>query len=96
MPVTSSVPTVVTIHDMSLTLYPRYHPARRVVLNRPLVAFAAQHASAIITVSASAKKTSSDCARLRRNASTSSTRPPRRAFQPVRDRGLLDRGPATA
>src|SRR5262245_26356220 len=26
MPVASPVPTVVTIHDMSLTLYPRYHP----------------------------------------------------------------------
>ncbi len=26
MPIASSVPTVVTIHDMSLTLYPRFHP----------------------------------------------------------------------
>ena len=30
VPLASPVPTVVTIHDMSLTLYPRYHPARRV------------------------------------------------------------------
>ena len=37
VPLASPVPTVVTIHDMSLTLYPRYHPPRRVLLNRPLV-----------------------------------------------------------
>src|SRR5580765_7124539 len=36
LPVMSPVPTVVTIHDMSLRLYPRYHPMRRVLLNRPL------------------------------------------------------------
>src|SRR5436190_1747165 len=35
LPLMSPVPTVVTIHDMSLRLYPRYHPARRVLLNRP-------------------------------------------------------------
>jgi anaerobic magnesium-protoporphyrin IX monomethyl ester cyclase len=91
MPVASPVPTVVTIHDMSLTLYPRYHPARRVLLNRPLVAFAARHATAIITVSASAKR---DIVRLCRI-------PPERvhvvheaaapAFRPVRDRETLDR-----
>ena len=56
MPVASPVPTVVTIHDMSLTLYPRYHPARRVLLNRPLMNFAARHAAAIVTVSESAKR----------------------------------------
>jgi glycosyltransferase involved in cell wall biosynthesis len=46
----------VTIHDMSLTLFPRYHPARRVLLNRPLVDVAAHRADAIITVSQSAKR----------------------------------------
>ena len=56
VPLASPVPTVVTIHDMSLTLYPRYHPARRVVLNRPLVDLAARRADAIITVSQSAKR----------------------------------------
>src|SRR4051812_19105709 len=91
VPFDSPVPTVVTIHDMSLTLYPRYHPARRVLLNRPLVAFAARHATAIITVSASAKE---DIVRLCRIA-------PERvhviheaaapAFRPVRDHTLLDR-----
>ena len=56
VPLASPVPTVVTIHDMSLTLYPRYHPARRVLLNRPLVDVAARRADAIITVSQSAKR----------------------------------------
>src|SRR3954469_24382860 len=52
----SPVPTVVTIHDMSLRLYPRYHPARRVILNRPLVDLAARRADAIIAPSESAKR----------------------------------------
>jgi anaerobic magnesium-protoporphyrin IX monomethyl ester cyclase len=56
VPLMSPVPTVVTIHDMSLRLYPRYHPPRRVLLNRPLVDLAARHADAIITVSQSAKR----------------------------------------
>jgi glycosyltransferase involved in cell wall biosynthesis len=56
VPLVSPVPTVVTIHDMSLTLFPRYHPARRVLLNRPLVDLAARRADAIITVSQSAKR----------------------------------------
>src|SRR5437867_5913150 len=54
-PIVSRVPAVVTIHDMSLRLYPRYHPVRRVVLNAPLVDLAARRAAAIITVSDSAR-----------------------------------------
>ena len=56
VPLLSPLPTVVTIHDMSLRLYPRYHPPRRVLLNRPLVDLAARRADAIITVSESAKR----------------------------------------
>jgi glycosyltransferase involved in cell wall biosynthesis len=41
---------------MSLTMYPRYHPLRRVLLNRPFVDLAARRAAAIITVSQSAKR----------------------------------------
>jgi len=55
LPIASPVPTVVTIHDMSLRLYPRYHPARRVLLNAPLVDLAARAAHAIVTVSETAK-----------------------------------------
>src|SRR5688572_12621802 len=56
VPFASPGPVVVTIHDMSLTLYPRCHPIRRVVLNRPLVDLAARTASAVITVSESSKR----------------------------------------
>ena len=56
LPLVSSAPSVVTIHDMSLTLFPQFHPPRRVMLNRPFVDFAARHADAIITVSESAKR----------------------------------------
>jgi glycosyltransferase involved in cell wall biosynthesis len=55
MPFASGVPSVVTIHDMSLTLYPHYHPLRRVLLHRPLVDLTARRANAIITHSHAAK-----------------------------------------
>jgi glycosyltransferase involved in cell wall biosynthesis len=56
LPLISSAPSVVTIHDMSLTLFPQYHPPRRVMLNRPFVDIAARRADAIVTVSESAKR----------------------------------------
>jgi glycosyltransferase involved in cell wall biosynthesis len=56
IPFGSSVPTVVTIHDMSLRLYPRCHPVRRLVLNRPLMHAAVRRASRIVTVSHSARR----------------------------------------
>ena len=56
VPIATSVPTVVTIHDVSRTRYPECHPTRRLLLNRPLVRLAAQRAAAIITPSASAKR----------------------------------------
>jgi glycosyltransferase involved in cell wall biosynthesis len=56
IPLVSPAPCVVTIHDMSLTLWPQFHPPRRVMLNRPLVNLAARRAAAIITVSESAKR----------------------------------------
>jgi len=56
MPIVTSAPTVVTIHDMSLRLLPSYHPVRRVLLNRPLMDLAARKADALITVSESAKR----------------------------------------
>lgn len=55
VPAASPVPTVVTIHDMSLTIFPRFHPRRRVMLNRPFVNLAARRADAVITVSSAAK-----------------------------------------
>jgi len=91
MPLASPVPTVVTIHDMSLTMYPRYHPLRRVLLNRPLVDIAARRADAIITVSQSARR---DIMRIygidaRRIHVVHEAAAP--SFRPVRDRATLDR-----
>ena len=48
--------TVVTIHGMSLTMYPTLPSAAALLLNRPLVDLAARRADAIITVSQSAKR----------------------------------------
>jgi glycosyltransferase involved in cell wall biosynthesis len=69
VPIASPVPTVVTIHDMSLTMYPRFHPLRRIVLNRPFVNLAAKRADAIVTVSEAARRDivrlyGLDCARV--------------------------------
>ncbi|HEV3141559.1 MAG TPA: glycosyltransferase [Vicinamibacterales bacterium] len=91
LPLGSPVPTVVTIHDMSLRLYPQYHPPRRVLLNRPLVDIAARSADAIITVSETAKR---DIVRLYRidpdrvNVVYEAAAP---AFHPVDDPIELDR-----
>jgi glycosyltransferase involved in cell wall biosynthesis len=56
IPFDSPVPTVVTVHDMSLRLYPACHPLRRRLLNRPLMRVAIRQASAIVTVSHSARR----------------------------------------
>ena len=88
-PMALSVPTVVTIHDMSLTMYPRFHPPRRVALNRPFVSVAARRADAIITVSETARR---DIVRLfgideRRVHVVHEAAAP--AFRPVRDAAVL-------
>jgi glycosyltransferase involved in cell wall biosynthesis len=75
---------------MSLTMYPRYHPMRRVVLNRPLVDVAARRADAIITVSQSAKRDimrwyGTDARRI--HVVHEAAAP---AFRPVHDRQALD------
>jgi len=56
IPIGSPVSTIVTIHDMSLRLYPNCHPVRRLLLNRPLMHFAIRQATAIVTVSNSARR----------------------------------------
>jgi len=55
VPLGTGAARVVTIHDMSLHLFPRCHPLRRVVINRPLLGVAARVADAIVTVSHSAR-----------------------------------------
>ncbi len=91
MPLSCPIPAVVTIHDMSLTMYPAYHPSRRVLLNRPLVDVAARRAAGIITVSESARR---DIVRLYRidpgrvHVVHEAAAP---AFRPVRDRNEITR-----
>jgi glycosyltransferase involved in cell wall biosynthesis len=49
-------PSVVTIHDTTLWMFPRYHPRRRLLAMRPLIPAGARHAKAIIAVSAATKR----------------------------------------
>jgi glycosyltransferase involved in cell wall biosynthesis len=56
LPPRAPAATVVTIHDMSLRLFPRCHPLRRRLINRPLIGVAARRADAIVTVSHSARR----------------------------------------
>jgi glycosyltransferase involved in cell wall biosynthesis len=86
----SPVATVVTVHDMSLRLYPRCHPIRRLLLNRPLMHVAIKQASAIVTVSHSARR---DLLRFHgvdpdRVSVVHEAASP--VFQPITDRARLD------
>lgn len=89
IPFGSPAPTVVTVHDMSLRLYPQCHPLRRLVLNRPLMHVAIQQSSSIVTVSHSARR---DLLRLHgvpadRVSVVHEAASP--AFRPIADRGML-------
>lgn len=55
-PLWMPVPTVLTIHDMTLWLFPEHHYRRRLATMRPFVPLAARRAKAIIAVSHSAKR----------------------------------------
>ena len=56
LPLGASAARVVTIHDMSLRLFPWCHPTRRLMINRPLLGVAARVADAVVTVSHSARR----------------------------------------
>ncbi len=89
-PLRSPVPTVLTLHDMSLELFPRLHPRRR-RLTRWLVRRCARRAQAIIAVSESSRR--NICAILgvpsRRVMIVREAAAP--AFRPIRDLESLDR-----
>ena len=90
MPYGSRVATVVTVHDMSLRLYPRCHPIRRLLLNRPLMHVAIRQASSIVTVSESTRR---DLVRLHgvpsdRVSVVHEAASP--VFRPIADRARLD------
>lgn len=48
-------PSVVTIHDMTLWMFPQYHYRRRLLAMRPFVPVAVQRAAAVIAVSEATK-----------------------------------------
>lgn len=56
VPLATRAARVVTIHDMSLELFPRFHPLRRLVINRPLIGIATRVADQVVAVSHSAKR----------------------------------------
>jgi glycosyltransferase involved in cell wall biosynthesis len=90
IPIGTPVATVVTVHDMSLRLYPGCHPVRRLLLNRPLMHLAIRQASSIVTVSNSARR---DLLRLHgvapdRVAVVHEAASP--AFRPIVDRARLE------
>ena len=91
IPFGTPVSTIVTIHDMSLRLYPQCHPMRRLLLNRPLMHLAIRDAASIVTVSDSARR---DLLRLHgvapdRVSVVHEAASP--AFRPIDDRAELDR-----
>jgi glycosyltransferase involved in cell wall biosynthesis len=49
-------PSVVTIHDTTLWMFPSYHPRRRLLAMRPVIPRGARHAKAIIAVSSATKR----------------------------------------
>jgi glycosyltransferase involved in cell wall biosynthesis len=49
-------PSIVTIHDTTLWMFPRYHPRRRLLAMRPFIPPGLRHAKAIIAVSAATKR----------------------------------------
>ena len=90
IPIGAPSPTVVTVHDMSLRLYPGCHPVRRLLLNRPLLHVAIRQASSIVTVSNSARRdllrlhgVAPDRVSVVHEAASS-------VFRPINDRDRLD------
>jgi glycosyltransferase involved in cell wall biosynthesis len=49
-------PSVVTIHDTTLWMFPQFHPRRRLLAMRPFIPLGAARAKAIIAVSAATKR----------------------------------------
>jgi glycosyltransferase involved in cell wall biosynthesis len=55
-PLLSPCPTVITIHDMTLWLLPKYHNGLRLLSMRPFIPVAARQAAAIVAVSRATKE----------------------------------------
>ncbi len=89
-PMACDCPSVVTIHDMTVFITPRFHQFKKLVLDRTLIPKVARRADAIITVSNSARndivrylKVPEKKVRVIMNAVSP-------AFHPITDRARLD------
>jgi glycosyltransferase involved in cell wall biosynthesis len=82
-------PTVVTIHDMSLTLLPQFHPWRR-RLTRSLVRASLRRADAVITVSRSAARDLVRLLPLDPSRVHVIPEAPAEMFRPIREPAVLD------
>jgi glycosyltransferase involved in cell wall biosynthesis len=86
----SPCPSVVTIHDMTLWLFPQHHPRRRLLTMRPLIPLAARRADAIVTVSHSAKKDIVRLLRVPEDKVRVIAEAPAPCFKPITGRQLED------
>ena len=84
-------PTVVTIHDMTLWLFPEQHNPRRLASMRPLIPLTARSARAIIAVSQSAKEDIARVLGLPAGKVHVIYEAPSTCFQPLPDRKSLER-----
>lgn len=82
--------TIVTVHDMSLRLYPRWHPPRRLLLNGPMMHAAIRRATAIVAVSESAKRDLLRMYDLPVDRVTVVYEAASPAFRPISDRAILE------
>jgi glycosyltransferase involved in cell wall biosynthesis len=83
-------PSVMTIHDATLWLFPKYHPRRRIVAMRPVIPLAARRAKAIIAVSASTKRDLVRTLRIPEEKVYVIHEAPALQFQPVASGAALD------
>lgn len=88
-PLISNVPSVVNLHDMSLVTMPERHPRLRVVTMRPLLRTIAQHASAVLCLTASARSDAITHLDLDPERVRVVSAAPARAFKPISDESRL-------
>jgi glycosyltransferase involved in cell wall biosynthesis len=88
-PIMTGRPTVMTLHDMSLLLYPDGHPAHRVATMRPLLRAVARRATAVITLTESAKRDAVSVLSLDPERIHVVPAAPAASFRPIQDAAAL-------
>jgi glycosyltransferase involved in cell wall biosynthesis len=89
-PLRMPCPSVVTIHDMTLWLYPEYHGRKRLLAMRSLIPLVARRASAIVTISESAKRDIIEILRVPEQKVHVIYEAPAGHFRPLADRPALE------